>query len=80
MSEQEERLKNINAAAVNYVEDWLMKLDEGEMEPDHLLALTYGGLIVAALLGYSPQALVDDAVKAANRLLSDIPEEDLTSE
>lgn len=80
MSDQDERVKNINAAAVKYVEDWLMRLDEGKMEPDDLLASTYAGLIVAAIIGYSPQALVDDAVKAATKLLNQIPEEDLTSE
>lgn len=78
--DEQERIAKISARAAVHMEDWLGRLENSENTEDDLLASVYAGLIVAKLLGYSPQALVDDATKAATKLISQIPAEDLTSE
>jgi hypothetical protein len=66
---EEERIKLINARAGVHMQDWLGKLENKENTEDDLLAALYGGIIVAYLLGYSPDALVHDAKAGAERLI-----------
>lgn len=64
----EERVASINAKSVEHIVDWIQQLDDGELEPDDLLAVTYAALVTATILGYSPEDLIDDAKKAAANL------------
>lgn len=64
----EERVASINAKSVEHIENWIQQLDDGELEPDDLLAATYAALVTAIILGYSPEDLIDDAKKAAANL------------
>lgn len=73
---QDERVKKINEKSAMYVQDLLEQLEKEEVDPDDLLAITYGSLVTAILLGYSPEALLNDAKVAADNL-SKIIEEDL---
>ena len=65
----DERIKKINENAVKHLEDYLKQLENEEIEPDDLLSVVYAGMIAASLLGYSPQALADDAQKGADQIV-----------
>ena len=70
MNDEEQRVNDINARAVDHLEDWIRQLDDGEVQPDDLLVVTYASLIAAILLGYSPEALLEDAKRAADNINS----------
>jgi hypothetical protein len=65
----EDRITKINTRAGVYMQDWLYKIETEEVTEDDLLASVYGGLVTAYLLGYSPEALVNDAKAGGDRLL-----------
>lgn len=67
---EEERVKKINFAAAGHLQDWLLQLENKEVAPDDLLASLYGGMIAAILLGYSPESMVEDAKKGAEKITS----------
>lgn len=69
-----ERIEKINTNAVKHLEDYLMQIENEELDPDDLLSVIYAGMIAAKLLGYSPHALADDAEKAATRLSDHLAE------
>lgn len=65
----EERVKFINEMSAQILEEWLAKLEnEPDLEGDKLLATVYGGMIAASLMGYSLEALVNDATRAVERI------------
>lgn len=66
---EDKRVKKINDQAGVHMQDWLGKIETGEVTEDDLLASVYGGLVTAYLLGYSPEALVNDAKAGGDRLL-----------
>ena len=70
MTDEEQRIAEINKAAAGHLEDWLHQIEEEEVTPDDLLAATYGSLIAAALLGFSIESLVQDAQQGAEKLMS----------
>ncbi len=65
---EEDRIKKINAEAAKHLEDMLLQVENEELTGDDLLAVTYGYLIAAKLIGYDPAALSSDAIKAAERI------------
>jgi hypothetical protein len=67
---EENRIKIINERAAAHLHDWLLKLENEEVTPDDLLAALYGGMIAAILLGYSPEHMVEDAKKGAEKIRS----------
>lgn len=67
---EENRIKIINERAAAHLEDWLLQLENEEVTPDDLLAALYGGMIAAILLGYSPESMVEDAKKGAEKIMS----------
>lgn len=76
--DEDERVKNINMDAAAILRGWIEGIDDGLFTTDDLLAEVYGGLIAAIALGYDPTVLVDDATKAANKLI-EMAEEELTN-
>lgn len=76
----EERIKAINEKAVEYLDEIMREIDEGETDPDDFAAKLYAMLIVGYLLGYSPDAMIPDAQNAADRLLDHMDDEDIDSE
>ena len=77
--DEEERVKNVNKKAVELLTEWMEKLDEGKMDPDDLLAISYGSLVTTIMLGYNPEALLEDAKISANKIMN-MAEEVLTQE
>jgi hypothetical protein len=67
---EENRIKIINERAAAHLHDWLLKLENEEVTPDDLLAALYGGMITAILLGYSPESMVEDARKGAEKIMA----------
>jgi len=65
---EEERIKKINEAAGKHLQDMLTQFENGELDGDDLLAVTYGYMIAVKLVGYDPAALSVDAEKAAQRI------------
>ena len=65
---EEDRIKKINTEAAKHLEDMLLQVENEELTGDDLLAVTYGYLIAAKLIGYDPAALSSDAIKAAERI------------
>jgi len=76
---EEERVKSINEKAVQYMEELMAEVDESNMDPDDFAAKTYAMIVVAYLLGYSPDAMIPDARNAADRLL-DMADAEIVSE
>jgi hypothetical protein len=72
----DERVKKINMQSGIHMQEWLQKLDEGEVEQDDMLALLYGLMVTSYLLGYSPDEMVKDAKAGADRLLELLNEEE----
>lgn len=69
MTDEEERVKRINEMSAQILQEWLEKLEnEPDLEGDKLVATVYGGMIAASLMGYSPQAMVEDANKAVEKI------------
>lgn len=72
---KQERLDKINDKASKHVRDWLKQLEnDEELASDDLLASVYGSLIAAVLFGYSPDALANDAKRAAENILKEAKE------
>jgi hypothetical protein len=67
---EENRIKIINERAAGNLHDWLLQLENEEVTPDDLLAELYGGMIAAILLGYSPESMVEDAKKGAEKIMA----------
>lgn len=67
---EENRIKIINERAAAHLHDWLLQIENGEVTPDDLLAALYGGMITAILLGYSPESMVEDAKKGAEKIMA----------
>lgn len=72
---EEQRIESINTSAIGHLEDWLSKLETEEVSADDLLAALYGASIAAILLGYSPEHIVEDARKGAEKLERLVEEE-----
>jgi hypothetical protein len=72
---EEERIKSINERAGVHLQDLLEQLENNEITPDDILPPLYAAMIVSILYGYSPNAMVEDAQAAANRLLTMLDEE-----
>ena len=70
MTDEEQRIAEINKAAAEHLEDWLHQIEEEEVTPDDLLAATYGSLIAAALLGFSIESLVQDVQQDVEKLMA----------
>lgn len=69
MTDEEERVKRINEMSGQILQEWLEKLEnEPDLEADKLIANVYGGIIAASLMGYSPQAMIDDANRAVENI------------
>lgn len=68
MTEQE-RLDKINQNAGKHLEDYLKQIENEEITSDDLLSIVHGGMIAAGLMGFSPEALVDDARSAINKII-----------
>jgi hypothetical protein len=75
---EENRIKIINETAAAHLYDWLLKIENEEVTPDDLLAALYGGMITAILLGYSPESMIEDARKGAEKVMA--LEEELDNE
>lgn len=61
----ENRVNKINEMSAEILQEWLEKIEnEPEFEADKLFATIYGSMIAASLMGYSPDALVDDVKRA----------------
>lgn len=71
---EEQRIKSINTSAMRHLEDWLLQLENEEVSDDDLLAALYGTSLAAILLGYSPEHIVEDARKGAEKLASLVEE------
>lgn len=67
---EETRIKIINERAAAHLHDWLLQLENEEVTPDDLLAALYGGMIAAILLGYSPESMIEDAKKGAEKIMA----------
>jgi len=65
---EEDRIKKINSDAAKHLQDVLLQLENEELRDDDLLAVTYGYMIAAKLVGYDPAALAVDVEKAAQRI------------
>lgn len=65
---EEERVKKINEQSAIHIQDFFEQLEKNEIESDDLLAITYAALTTAIILGYSPEALLEDAKKAATQI------------
>jgi len=65
---EDERVQKINQKAAGHMQEWLQKLDDGEVEQDDMLALLYALMVTSLLLGYSPEAMMKDAKSAAEKL------------
>ncbi len=62
------RINKINNDAAKHLQDVLLQFENEELSCDDLLALTYGYLIAAKLIGYDPAALSVDVDRAAQRI------------
>lgn len=71
----QERVDSVNAKSAEVLQDWLKRFDTGEIASDDLLSYTYAGLIAAILMGYRPEALVEDAKAAAGKIMGLAEEE-----
>ncbi len=65
---EETRIKIINERAAVHLQDWLYQMEKEEVTSDDLLASLYGGMIASILLGYSPENIVEDAKKGAEKI------------
>lgn len=68
MNEQE-KLNKINRDAHTHLRKYLEQLEKEEMSHDELLSVVYAGMITAGVMGYSFDALVDDAQKAVDKIV-----------
>lgn len=73
---ERERLENINFAAAKHLQDWLRQLADEEIDGDDLLAAVYGGMIAAILMGYNPEAILEDVKRGADYIIKNSPETD----
>jgi hypothetical protein len=80
MSDEEERVEQINKNAANYLEDWLTQLEDGEVTENDLLSSLYAAMVTAYLYGYNPDAMTSDAKAAAARLLAMVENEEEENE
>ena len=71
---EEERINKINKAAKKHLEDVLMQIESGELDGDDLIAVLYGYLVAAALMGYSPESLIKDVIATATKLMECVEE------
>lgn len=69
MNEQE-RLDKINRDAHIHLQKYLEQLEKEEMSHNELLSVVYAGMIAAGVMGYSPEALSNDAQKAVNKIIN----------
>ena len=65
---EDDRVKSINEKSVNLLQVWLRKLDEEEVDFDDMVAELYALMIVAQLMGFRPDIMVQDAGAAADKL------------
>jgi hypothetical protein len=80
----DDRVTKINNKSAEILQDLLKKIDEDGMTGDDLLATVYGSMVTAAVLGYSIDALVNDAKAAADRLMAlpdgdEVPDDDVST-
>ena len=69
MTDEEARVKKINEMSSDILLDWLKRMEaDPDLEGDKLVATVYGGMIAASLLGYSPEAFLDDANRAIENI------------
>ena len=67
---EETRIKIINERAAVHLQDWLYQMEKEEVTSDDLLASLYGGMIASILLGYSPESMLEDARKGAEKIMA----------
>ena len=69
MTFEEDRVKKINELSADILVDWLKRMEaDPDLEEDNLIATIYGSWIAASLLGYSPEAFLDDANRAIENI------------
>lgn len=69
MTDEEARVKKINEMSSDILVDWLKRMEaDPDLEGDKLMATIYGSWIAASLLGYSPEAFLDDANRAIKNI------------
>jgi hypothetical protein len=72
---EEEKLEQINKKAGDFLDDWLMQLENGEVTTNDLVSSLYAGMVTAYLYGYNPDAMAAAAKTAASRLLAMVENE-----
>jgi hypothetical protein len=66
--DEQARIVAINKKSAIILEDILKQLETETLSGDDFLAETYARIIVAFALGYDPEALIEDAQRAVERL------------
>lgn len=77
--DEEARVKYVNDKSALHLQDYLEQLENGELTEDDLLACAYGSMITIALLGFNLNAVLADAIAAADKLIDLLEKEELTS-
>lgn len=64
----QERTEKINEQAAKHLQDFALQLENEEINEDDILAICYASLVISTMMGFSPEAIVDDAKKSAEKL------------
>jgi hypothetical protein len=72
MEDDELRLENIKECSRKKLDEYLLQLENDEINEDEILAITFASICTAALVGYSVEGLkqmVEDSTNYANHLM-----------
>jgi hypothetical protein len=73
--QEEIRIRAINERAFVHLNSLLQELDEETVSGDELLARLYAHMLAGYICGYAPHAMVEDARKASDKIISAVEKE-----
>jgi hypothetical protein len=74
--QEEERVNKINKFSAQKMEEFLMMLEDNEIDMDEMLGIAYASMVVVSSMGFSSKNMAEDATKAAENLIQLLAEND----
>jgi hypothetical protein len=71
---EDERVAYINKESSYHLEELLKLMEEGTLVEEDMLAIAYASMVIVATMGFSPKRMSEDAIIAADKLLSMVEE------
>ena len=69
MTTEDERATAISNVAAEWLQTWILALEQGTMSSDEMLGMASAAIAVVHMLGYPAELLTQEAIASAERLL-----------